>query len=116
MTTSQRPCRADSPVPRVLGRSAALDATAPPASWPAGPPGHGRKHPVQHGLLIPWVHRTKGWQTVEYEIRSSSHPGLRAGEQVTSGLAATRIPDRWPAVLPPGWAWVRSAEYASCCR
>ena len=101
------------------GRSSqALDATARPrAGQEAGraAPALARKYPVQHGPLIPRVHRMKGSQTAQYEIRARSHPELRAGGQVTSELAATRIPDRWPAVLPPGWAWVRSAEPTSCC-
>ncbi len=42
-------------------------------------------------------------------ICASSHPELRAGGQVTSESAATRIPGRWPAVLPPGWQWVKSS-------
>ena len=118
MTTSQRRGRVGSLVRRVLGRSAGAGCDGSPRLL-AGQPGRqgtARKYPVQHGLLISWVHWTKGWQTVQYEICSSSHPGLQAGGQVTSGLVATRIPDRWPAVLPPGWAWVRSAEFTSCCR
>lgn len=27
------------------------------------------KHPVLHGVLVPWSHRLKGWSTLHYEFR-----------------------------------------------
>ena len=67
-----------------------------------------RKYPIQHGLLIPWVHRMRGWRTVQYEIRANAHPELKVGGQARTRLAATRIPGTFPAVLPPGWVRVRN--------
>jgi PPOX class probable F420-dependent enzyme len=27
-----------------------------------------RRHPVLHGMLVPWTHRRKGWTTLHYEL------------------------------------------------